>query len=95
MVRDGRFFNKPDRRHSEHGLYPSSGSNMYHGHHRYHPYRRSDREYFMDEFNKAKPPTFDGELKKLEDSKAWLLRMKKLFELHDYIENMKFGITNF
>ena len=42
-----------------------------HGHHHYHPYRRSERGYFMYEFKKAKPPTFNGELKKLDDVEAW------------------------
>jgi len=44
---------------------------------------------------KGKPPTFDRELKKLENVKAWLDEMKKLFELHNYIENMKTSIVIF
>ena len=48
-----------------------------------------------DEFKKAKPPTFDGDLKKPEDAEAWLLRMKKFFELHDYKENIKAKIITF
>ena len=36
-----------------------------------------------------KPPIFDGDLKKLEDAEAWILGMKKFFELHNYTDNMK------
>jgi hypothetical protein len=36
------------------------------------------------EFKKIKPPTFDGEHKKYEDAKAWLLGMRKYFQLHNY-----------
>ena len=48
-----------------------------------------------DEFKKAKPPTFDGDLKKLEDVEEWLLRMKNLFEMHDYTYNIKASIDIF
>ena len=34
--------------------------------------------------NKIKPPTFDGEHKKDEDAKTWLLDMRKYFQLHNY-----------
>ena len=66
-VRDGRFLDTHDRKGSGYRFYSSSGSDRYHGHHHYHPYRMSERVHFLDEFNKAKPPTFDGELKKPED----------------------------
>jgi hypothetical protein len=33
------------------------------------------------EMNKIKPPTFDGEHKKEEDVKTWLLGMRKNFQL--------------
>jgi len=32
--------------------------------HRYHPYRRSDKGYFPEDFKKENPPTFDGEVNK-------------------------------
>lgn len=48
-----------------------------------------------EEFKKSKSPTFHGELKKSEDAEAWLLGMKKFFELHDYTENMKVRIAIF
>lgn len=81
--------NTSDERGNGHRFYSSSSSNRNYYCYRYHHYRRSDRGYFLDDFKKAKPPTFDGDLKKLEDVKAWLLGMKKIFELHDYTENMK------
>jgi hypothetical protein len=34
--------------------------------------------------NKIKPPTFDGEHKKDEEAKTWLLGMRKYFQLHNY-----------
>jgi len=62
-IMDGIFLDTPNRRGGEHGLYYSSDSYMYHAHYRYHPCRRSDLGYFPNEFKKAKPPTFDEELK--------------------------------
>ena len=84
----------PARRGNGNGLYSSSGSDRYHGHKRYHPYKRSDRGYLLDEFKKPKPPKFYRELKKLEDEEVWLLGMKNFFELHDYIENVKAKIID-
>ena len=75
-VKYGRFFDTPDRRGIGHGFYTSCGSYMYHGHHNYHPYKRSDKGYLPDEFKKPKQPTFDGEMKKSKDEEAWLLWMK-------------------
>ena len=49
----------------------------------------------LDEFKKAKPPTFDGYVKKLEAAEAWILGMKKFFELHEYTNNMKVKIDIF
>jgi hypothetical protein len=36
------------------------------------------------EMNNIKPPTFDGEKKKYEDVKTWLLGMRRYFQLHNY-----------
>ena len=94
-IKGVRWMDTPDRRGSGYGFYFSSGSKRHHGHQCYHTYRRSEKRYLLDEFKKAKPPTFDGELKKLEDSKAWLLGMKKFLKLNDYLENMKDMITIF
>lgn len=48
-----------------------------------------------DDFNKSKTPSFDGELKNIEDEEAWLFGMNKFFKLHDYKVNTKIGITIF
>jgi hypothetical protein len=49
---------------------------------------RKHKRYRVDELrgemNKIKPPTFDGEHKKYEDAKTWLLGMRKYFQLHNY-----------
>lgn len=85
----------PDRRGDGHKLYSCSSSDKHHDRHCYHPYRRSDRGYFLDEFKKEKPPTFDADLRNPEDLKPWLLGMNKFFELHEYTENMKARIDIF
>jgi hypothetical protein len=45
--------------------------------------------------NKIKPPTFDGENKKDEDAKTWLLGMRKYFQLHNYSSHVKVRIVIF
>jgi len=94
-VRDGGLLDTPDRRGDEYRYYSSFGSGRNHDSHDYHPYRRSDMGYFLDEFKKEKPPTFDGDVNNMEDPKAWIIGMKKLFELHEYIDNMKAMISIF
>lgn len=94
-MKGGKWLDTPDRRGSAFGLYSSTSSKRHHGNHCYHPYRRSEKQCFPNEIKKTKPPTFNREMKRSEDSKAWLLGMKNLFELHDYIENMKSRITIF
>lgn len=50
---------------------------------------RGDRRYFLNAFKKEKTPTFDGEMKKTQDEKAWLIGMDKFFKFHNYLENVK------
>ena len=68
-----------------------SGFDRHDDRYRYHPYRRSDRGYLLDEFKKEKAPIFDGEM----DVEAWLLGMKKFFKLHDCLENMIARVDTF
>jgi len=75
--------------------YSSFGSDRHYDHHHYHPYRRSDRGYLLEEFKKEKKPTFDGHLKKPEDAEAWTIGMNKLFELHSYTINMRAKVVKF
>lgn len=94
-VRDDIFMDTSGMRGNGYGIYSSSSSDMYHGDHHYHPYRRSDMGYFPNELKKSKPLTFHGDLKNSEDAEAWLLKMMKFIELHDYTENMKAKIAIF
>jgi hypothetical protein len=48
-----------------------------------------------EEFEKSKPPFFDGEIKKGEEVEVWLLGLKKYFRVHDYFENLKARISMF
>jgi len=95
IVRDGRLLDTSYRRGDEYMYYSSYGSDRHHDRHRYHPYRRNDRGYLLDEFKKAKLPTFDGDMKKPEDEEAWILGMSKFFELHNYTDNMKAKVAIF
>lgn len=97
MVRDGRLLDTLDRRGDKHMYYSSSSSSSKKrdDRHRYHPFKRSNRGYFPDEFKKAKPPTFDGEMNKSQDAEVWFLGIRKFFRLHDYSDNMKTKIATF
>ena len=53
------------------------------------------RDLSRDEFKKAKPPTFDGEVKTGQEAEAWLLGIKKYFQVHDYSGNMKARVSIF
>lgn len=70
MVRDDRLLDTPERRDDEYRYYSSYCSDRHHDRHCYHPYRRNDRGYFLNEFKKSKPPTFDGRVKNPEDIEA-------------------------
>ena len=48
-----------------------------------------------DEFEKARPPTFNGEIKNGQEVEAWLLGMRKYFQVQDYSGNMKARVAIF
>ena len=48
-----------------------------------------------DKFKKAKPPTFDGEVKTGQEAESWLLGIKNYFQVHDYSGNMKARVAIF
>jgi len=52
------------------------------------PIRKHKRRYGVDKLQgvvrKIKPPTFDGEHKNDDDLEAWLLGIRKYFQLHNY-----------
>ena len=41
------------------------------------------------------PPTFNGEVKSGQEAEAWLLGMKKYFQVQDYYGNMKARVAIF
>jgi hypothetical protein len=47
------------------------------------------------ELRKIKPPTFNGEHRKGEEVEAWLLEMKKYFQLHDYPSRVEARIATY
>jgi hypothetical protein len=49
----------------------------------------------FEEFRKEKPPSFDGEIKKGEEAKAWLLGLKKYFRVRDFSEKLKARVVAF
>jgi hypothetical protein len=56
---------------------------------------KSRHKLMPEEFKKAKPPTFDGDIKKGEEAEVLLLGLKKYFRVHDYSKNLKAQITIF
>ena len=57
--------------------------------------KRHYRNSSHDDFKKARPPTFNGEVKSSQEAEAWLLGMKKYFQVQDYIGNMKARVSIF
>ena len=51
--------------------------------------KRHHRDHSQDEFKKAKPPTFDGEVKTGQEAEAWLLGIKKYFQVQHYSGNIQ------
>lgn len=95
MIKDVNFLDTLDRRGNRHRYYSSFGFNRHYDHHRYCPYKRSNRVYLSYEFNKSKPPIFDGEMNKSQDAETWSLGMREFFRLHDYSKNIKAKIAKF
>jgi hypothetical protein len=57
--------------------------------------QKASKGHKFEEFRKAKPPSFDGEIKKGEEAEAWLLGLKKYFRFHDFSENLKARVATF
>ena len=55
------------------------------------PRRRKYKPYeeILGEFKKIKPPMFNGEVEKCEEAEAWLLGMKKYFQIYNYYDRLK------
>ena len=43
--------------------------------------QKTSKSHRFEEFKKAKPPSFDGEINKGEEAEAWLLGLKKYFRV--------------
>ena len=46
-------------------------------------------EEILGEFKKIKPPNFNGETEKGEESEAWMSRMNKYFQIYNYSSQLK------
>jgi hypothetical protein len=57
--------------------------------------QKTSKSHKFEEFRKAKPPSFDDEIKKGEEVEAWLLGMNKYFRVHDFSENLKARVATF
>jgi hypothetical protein len=51
--------------------------------------KRKQVDHLDGEFKKIKPSTFDGESRIGEEAEAWLLDIKKYFQIYNYSSNMK------
>jgi hypothetical protein len=50
---------------------------------------------FQGDFRKIRPPSFDGEREREYDVEAWLLGLKRYFQLHDYSSNLEARISTY
>jgi hypothetical protein len=57
--------------------------------------RRLEEGILQGELRKIKPPTFNDEHQKGEEVEAWLLEMKKYFQLHDYPSRVEARIATY
>ena len=51
--------------------------------------RKRKVDHLEGEFKKIKPTSFNGESKTGEEAEAWLLDIKKYFQIYNYSSNMK------
>ena len=51
--------------------------------------KRHYHNHSRDEFKKARPPTFNGEINNGQEDESCLLGMRKYFQVQDYSGNMK------
>jgi hypothetical protein len=51
--------------------------------------QKTSKGHKFEEFRKAKPPSFNCEIKKGEEAEAWLLVLKKYFRVHGFSKNLK------
>ena len=56
---------------------------------------RCYQNHSCDELKKVRPPTFNGEIKNAQEAEAWLLGMRKYFQVQDYSGNIKATVAIF
>jgi len=49
----------------------------------------------IENFQRPKPHTFDGEITSRQEAKAWFVGMGIYFKVHDYYGNMKANVSIF
>jgi hypothetical protein len=57
--------------------------------------QKTSKSHKFEDFKKAKPASFDGEIKKGEKAEAWLLGLKKYFRVHDFSKNLEARVATF
>jgi hypothetical protein len=57
--------------------------------------KRNEEDILKGELRKINPPTFNGEHRKGDEAKAWMLEMKKYFQLHDYPSRVQARISTY
>jgi hypothetical protein len=60
-----------------------------------HQRRRNELESFQGDLRKLKSPSFDGEREREDDGEAWLLGLKRYFQLHNYSSNLEDKISTY
>jgi hypothetical protein len=60
-----------------------------------HQRRRQEVESLQGEMRNLKPPSFDGEIKREDDSEAWFLGLERYFQLHEYSSNLEARIATY
>ena len=58
-----------------------------------HQRRRHELDSLQGELRKIRPPSFDGEREREDDVEAWLLGLRRYFQLHNYSSNLEAKIV--
>jgi hypothetical protein len=60
-----------------------------------HQRRKQEVDSFQGELRKIKPPSFGGERERGDDVEAWLLGLRRYFQLHNYSSNLEARISTY
>jgi hypothetical protein len=60
-----------------------------------HQRRKQEVDSLQGELRKLKPPSFEGEREREDDVEAWLLGLKRYFQLHNYSSNLEARIATY